>query len=561
MRALSTQPRGESARPEGPPLGLSPDGIKPDPHAFPNVEGHVRLFRESLVNGSGFFFTAIVGIVLIPVMLAGLGKQFYGLLVVAIAVSLWGAAIFDFGLSWSVIREVAAAGSAGPSETERFVSAARTCYFALAVIGALVIALLGLPMSHTLGLSQEGKRIAPLVFVIVALGFIPGQMLTFELTVLGGLRRFDLSNFLSISFALLTALGTIAAIAFRLGILGVTGVQALSAAVSAFAGYLTVSHVKPGFRQRLGRFEWATIRSRLSFSLGSQLLSTLNVVFWDGAPLLIASILGPGAVAQYHVGRKFPQTVARLAARAGLVVLPAASEHDWDADSFHARNVLEVGTRWLVVISLPVCIVLWVLAPNVLSIWVGAAEPRTVSVLRLVTATALLEAIGTGPFNVLWGRGAVGLLITVMGFLTVGNLALTVALLGRIGIVGAAWALLIPLAFATAAVISEASRKTGITVLELTQWVTSGLGFPAVACAATTLLVRCFVSVGWFGLISTALAGGLAYEISLYLHGACGEEKTFVWETIQALLMLAPRSCKALRSVGRRAGLSLQRHP
>jgi O-antigen/teichoic acid export membrane protein len=68
-------------------------------------------------------------------------------------------------------------------------------------------------------------------------------------------------------------------------------------------------------------------------------------------------------------------------------------------------------TRCLVIISLPVCIVLWLLAPDVLTIWVGAAEPRTVSVLRLVTVTALLEAIGTAPFNVLWGRGAVGLLI------------------------------------------------------------------------------------------------------------------------------------------------------
>jgi O-antigen/teichoic acid export membrane protein len=126
-----------------------------------------------------------------------------------------------------------------------------------------------------------------------------------------------------------------------------------------------------------------------------------------------------------------------------------------------------------------------------------------------------------------------------MSFLTVGNLALTVALLGRIGIVGAAWALLIPVAFATAVVILEASRKSSTTVLKLTQLMTRGLGFPAVACVATTLLVRYVVSVGWLSIMSAAVAGGLAYVVSLYLRGAHEEEETFVWETIQALLMLA----------------------
>jgi hypothetical protein len=35
------------------------------------------------------------------------------------------------------------------------------------------------------------------------------------------------------------------------------------------------------------------------------------------------------------------------------------------------------------------------------------------------------------------------------------------------------------------------------------------------------------------------LSWRLAYVVSLYLRGAHEEEKTFVWETIQALLMLA----------------------
>jgi O-antigen/teichoic acid export membrane protein len=556
MGVLSRGPVAESVKPEGPQLRHSVSEITPNPFAVPDVEGRVRLFRESFLNCSGFCFAAIVGVVMVPVMLAGLGEQFYGLWVVAIAVSAWGSAIFDFGLSWSVIREVAAAvPDGGVNDVERFVSAARSLYFVLAVMGALVIALLDLEMSRTFGLSPERMRVARLVFVIVAAGFIPSQMLTYEMTILQGLRRFDLANLLSISSVLFTALGTIAAIAFRLGIIGVTGIQALSAVVFAFAGYLTVSHVKPGFRQRLGRFEWTTIRSRIRFSLGSQLIATLNTIFWDAAPLLVAPILRPGAVAQYHVGRKFPQTVARLAASAGLVVLPAASGHDRDPDVSHARDVLEAGTRSLVVSFLPICILLWILAPDILTLWIGAAGPQTARVLRLVTITALLEAICTGPFNVLWGRGEVGVLVRVMGFQTAGNLALTVALLGRFGIVGAAWALLIPLAFATLAVVLEASRRFGTTVFKLTQWVTSGLSFPVIVCAASTLPFRCADSVTWFGLIFTTFAGGLAYVISFYFRGAREEEKMFMREALQAMLTSASRSCQTIRSLGRRTRL------
>ena len=69
----------------------------------------VRLMRDGLVNNSGAVVSVVVGIVLVPIMLHGLGTESYSLWIAALAV-LGMPAGLDFGLGATVIREVAARG-------------------------------------------------------------------------------------------------------------------------------------------------------------------------------------------------------------------------------------------------------------------------------------------------------------------------------------------------------------------------------------------------------------------------------------------------------------------
>jgi O-antigen/teichoic acid export membrane protein len=493
-----------------------------------------RLLVDGLINSSAYLVTLPLGLIMVPIMLKGLGPQCYGVWVLALTITGWSIAIFDAGLSWSAVREVAASAcSSRRDEAARFVAMSRRLYIRLAMAGGLFIAVVGVSMSGMLRLSAADLVVAREGFVVVALSFIPSQLAAYESFLLQGLRRFDLANLLSVSAAVITALGIVGALALGFGLLAVLSVQAMVSVASAVVAYLVVTRIEPQFRRSSARPEWNLIRSRMGFSLGSQLITALNAITWEGAPLFIGPALGSAAVAQFHVGRKLPQMLTRLVWSGGSVVIPAAAGEN----QFASRsNVLETSTRWLFAVALPACVILEILAPNILAVWIGRVRPDTVLIFRLVTAAALLQALCTPPFNVLWGRGAVRVLLGLMIPITACNVGLMVWLLGPVGVAGAGWALFLPTLLLATLSLYLASESCGTNLVEIARSVSAGLGFPIAACAAAALVASIWIEpVHWLSLGAVCLASAITYGVLLYAFGLGLDERNLVCSTLARL--------------------------
>ena len=501
--------------------------IKPEPPDLVEVQALVtaerlRLMHHGLLNIGGSVLPGLIGLILVPVMLKGLGAELYGLWVMIIAVTGSCAAIADCGISWSVIQEVAASGGDhGPGGgAERLVGAAANFYLLLAITGAAFIAGLSPAVNRFMPLPLHNVENLSAVFTLAAAGFIAGQMFNFQIVVLQGLRRFDLSNLLSVSSALLSGVGIIVLIHFRGGLLGVMEVQAASSALCALAGYKLVIALRPRFRHGLGRFDWALLRSKLAFSMGMQLTTLFNVVTWEAAPLLIGLILGPAWVSSYHIGRKFPAALGALLWPVAVVMFPAASEHQHAGDLTLAAGVLEAGTRWLALLAVPISVVLWIVAPDLLQAWLGRVPSDVVPIFRLVTAAVLVHAFSMTAIGVLMGRGAIDKLLPIGVFEALVVTALTALLLPRVGVRGAAWGLLLPMPFMATALIVGAARSCGVALGDLARRVSAGQAIPVSACMAVTFLALHACESGrWPGIVLASFAGAMAYAITFYCGG------------------------------------------
>lgn len=491
------------------------------------AEPSARLISDGLINAGGYIGTLVIGFLLVPVMLRGLGAELYGIWVMAICIAGWGAVLCDGGVSWSVICEVASRKRGDRrDEVTRFIAAARKLYAVMAVAGSIAIACLGASLSGTMGLAAPERSIASTVFIIVAAAFIPGQMFAYEMVLLQGLRRFDLANLLTVTYAFATAAGTVAAIRFGLGLLGVVSAQAVLSVAFAALAYLATVHVEPIFRWRFERSDWQGVWRRIGFSGGSQLVSVLNTVCWESAPILIGPILGSPRVAQYHVGRKMPQMAARLFWTSAQAVIPAAAGNADQRRITHARQVMETGTRWLLMCALPACIVLLVLAPEILFAWVGSTDRESIMVFRLITTAAMLQALCTPPFNVLWGCGEIRSLLGIMAPVTFATVLLTALLVGRIGVVGAACALLFSTVFLTMFTVRSAARMCDFSVAGFARIVAAGLIIPVFACTALIFALRQFVQpIHWPGLAIVSATSVAGYCVVLYLYGASEEDR------------------------------------
>ena len=174
-KGLTVLPQGSSASAlpseiRAPAEATAPPGA---PAPSLNVDERVRLMGDGVFNSFNVLVSGLIGFLLVPIMLHGLGIETYGIWIAAL--SLVGVVgLFDFGLALTVIREVAASlNKPSKTETAKFVRASRNAFFLVGVIGAILIATLGLPLSHDLHLSALSQKTAPGVFVLAGLALLP----------------------------------------------------------------------------------------------------------------------------------------------------------------------------------------------------------------------------------------------------------------------------------------------------------------------------------------------------------------------------------------------------
>ena len=180
----------------------------------------------------------MVGLLLVPVVLRGLGEPDYGVWLAAIAVAGAISAI-DLGLGLSVMRQVAT----GSEEGERFVAAAGSLYLLLGVAGAIVITAAGAVTAPSPDLSPDATRTATWVFLLTGAGFADDQLLSYCFSVLAGLRRFTLSNRLATLFALVRAAELYLMLRGQAGVIQAVSWQTVTAWGGAIASLVVVWHV------------------------------------------------------------------------------------------------------------------------------------------------------------------------------------------------------------------------------------------------------------------------------------------------------------------------------
>jgi O-antigen/teichoic acid export membrane protein len=520
---------------------FTPEPENPGEETEFGAAARLLLLRQSLLNIGGPALTGIIGLILVPVMLRGLGAEVYGLWLMIVAVAGSAAAVADLGVSWSVIREVASSGGIEDGgEAARLVCTAANFYFALAMAGAALIVALGLPAVPFVPASLRGMADLRPIFMLAAVGFVAGQMFNFQLVVLQGLRRFELSNLLSLCSVLAGGLATIMLIELGGGLLSIMEAQAASSALSALAAYQVVISIRPAFRQHPGRIDWDLLSSRMPFSLGMQFTSLFSVITWESAPLLIGWILGPLAVSCYQIGSKFPAAVAGLLWPVAAVIFPAASANQMGGDA-NAADALNAGSRWVSIAALPVCIVLFILAPDLLQAWLRFVPRGSIAVLRLMTVAVMLHALSMSSIAVLMARGAVRILLLITGCQALAVTAFTVALLPTVGVEGAAWGFLLPMPVTAAILLAHAARNCAVVPGRIFRQMLAGQVAPAAACAlATFIVLHACEPARTFAVIMAALAGAAAYAGIFYLWTASEEERML----LRSVLWLSPSASR-----------------
>jgi len=285
----------------------------------------------------------------------------------------------------------------------------------------------------------------------------------------------------------------------------------------------------------------------MAFSLASQLVTIFEVLIWDIAPIVVGLVLGAKWIVPYYVAQQFPTSVGPLIWATAEALFPAASQFEGASEPPRTREILQLGTRWVVVIALPLCLGLWVVGPKLLQAWLGTVPPGSVLILRLVTLAVFMEGFSAASIQVLWAQAKIRALVVVPVCLLIVSLGLTLLLLPRLGVVGAAWGLVVPMVVASLIYLQIGASNCGISFWSLIRDTLATLMLPAVVLFAVCFGVDSLTGNGWIPVIAASVAAGSAYLLCFMWMGAREEEWMAVRNAMETTRALVRRAYWSVR--------------
>jgi O-antigen/teichoic acid export membrane protein len=400
--------------------------------------------RNVVANWIAFLFAAVVGFFMSPYVVEHLGATRYG--VWSLLAGMIGyLALLDLGIRQAVNRYVAHHRAVGAhDESSSIVSAALRLF---GILGLLAISL-----------AAAFAYLAPVFFnipealvndtrIIVVLGG-----LTVAVTLIGGvfgglltgLERFDVNCLLEISMTAGRAAAMVIALREGYGLVSLACIL-LAASVLQCVAYWAVdrrlySELRLRFRGRLV----PQMKTLLSFGSSLSAIFVLKALVLNSDAMIIAAFLPIEAVTFFAIAGILCYQANGVTASMSYVMTPRVSRLMSAGGNRVGEEILAVA-RIATLIAAPVAATFLLRGESFITLWMGPAYgPESGEVLRVLAFVLWLEATRSVVIQSLTGMARQRMLIPGVAIEAVCKLALSVALVGPLGIVGVALGTLIP---------------------------------------------------------------------------------------------------------------------
>jgi O-antigen/teichoic acid export membrane protein len=475
-----------------------------------------------------FVLFAVVGIVLTPVLVHGLGDRDYGLWMTVFSLTGYFG-LLDQGIRPSLVRYVSRDHALGDvNGLSRTVSSAMALYAGAGALTMLLAVIVATQVPQRMALEPDQVALAPTLVLLVggtiALGFPLGVFGA----ILSGLQRYDLANWVGMVAGIVRAVAFIVVVRMGGGLVALGWTSLLVNVAGHLVTAVMARRLLPDVRIAPAFVDAPHLRAIASYSGWAFIGALASNIAFQTDSIVITSILGAALVTPFAIASGLVEHARSLVVSAAVVLSPTASEMDTRGEHQKLHAMLIAGSKYSVLLSWPVLIGLALFGPELLTAWVGRAYAPAallITILVVPTMVALPQATAS---SVLYGisrhRGVVILSIVA----AVANLALSIVwarwpapmvlLFGRSldpGLVGVAMGTAVPLFV----VSGWASAWYACRALELPlgRYLLDGMLLPGLASLAfllPALAAKLWLRPeGWVPLFATCAACWLVFGV------------------------------------------------
>jgi O-antigen/teichoic acid export membrane protein len=398
-----------------------------------------RLVSNTLVNGLAQSAAMLASLVFMPLLIQSFGIGQFGLYRLASSVTAY-AALLDFGAGSALTKMVAEHHATGDREAlAGTVSSTFSFYTIVGVVVALVMVGVGAAVQHLFDFDPRSAVIfRDLLWVgaVFQLWYWPSSTAR---QVLAGLQRFDL-------IATIGVLTTLLSIGVTIWVLvsgsGPVALVALNGVVTAVAGLLTVVLARRLLGMPVLTYRAASRKYLAAIFLFSWPLFAVQVsdaLFYQQTDRIVLGVFaGAAAVGLYEAAAKFNALVAYLSGLTVSAVLPLASRFSAQGRHASLKALLLRGTKYVAALVAPITLVLIVVARPLIADWLGPAFNGQSIAAQVLMLPHVLVCLGVMGDAVVISKGRFGGRIPFIVAQAILNLVLSIALVGRYGVLGVA---------------------------------------------------------------------------------------------------------------------------
>lgn len=497
-----------------------------------------RIVINTLANGVAQFAAMITALVFMPFLVKGFGATNFGLYLITSSISGY-AGLLDLGVGASLVKMTAEAAASGDKKTlRRTVSSAFAFYIVIGIVAAGVLAVLALNTQSIFRVSPDGARLLRnLLLVASAWSLVSWPAVTFN-AVLQGFQKYTQTSRIALAGVLGNVAVTVAVLIVRQGPLALLAGTYAVAFITVIAQYVLarrelgadvpltpVGASREGFRS-LYTLAWAVF-----------LIQICSVIVYQQTDRLVLGVfIGATAVALYEAAGKFQGLVSQLTVFTVSAVMPMASHLDAQGRQESLRNLFLRGTKYSLMLVSPAVVVLVVVARPLLNSWLGPAfAAQSLAAQLLISHQVLTSGVAVGD-SMLTGLGQLPKRVPYAIGVAALNLAISLALVRRLGILGVVLGTMIPYfvdyPFHMRLILRGLDVPMGRWIRETVLPVYPLLVVPGVIAWA---MLRTPLAGSLLGIAAIAVVSVGAYWVAILLFGFTASERAELASGLRAL--------------------------
>jgi len=404
-----------------------------------------QVIKNVFTNWGAFIINGLISLALVPFVLKHLGDAGFGVWVLTNAFTGY-LGLFDLGIRSSVIRYVSK--SKALADYQNLNQVINTSLATFTAIGGLTL-ILTVVLSFIFGsifkipveFQNQASWVVLLIGLNLALGFPAGVFSG----ILLGMERFDLNNIFSLVNISLKAILIVIIFNFKANLIVLGGIQLFASLVAYLLIFAAVLRLEPNLKISLKSADRNTLKLIFQHGFFSFLLVVAYQVIYYSPNVLIGILSSATMVTYFAMATILVEYTRRAVNGVSFVINPIASGLESKGDFQTLKRVLILGTKYSLLIILPISLSLIFLGKQFFALWLGPIyAEKCYPVLLILLIPQIYSMSQFVTEEVLLGQTKHKFLALVAVSEAVLTLILSLILIKKYGIIGAALGVAIP---------------------------------------------------------------------------------------------------------------------